>query len=384
MADVKFTALPAGTPDAADIVAFSDLAGPTSQKCTVSALIQSGLGVVPTTAGLAFLDISTPGTITFPKITATNDVVAESASVFRASIGASIAGAAIFTLAGPAGNAWLMVNALGAAAYQDASTTKTSLSLNNLTNDAQIKASDFPASSVDGEVSLFSGTTGKAQKRATGSGLALLTAGVLSAVTDNRTNWDTAFTDRNKWDGGATGLVAATGRASLSVCEHYENANTSQISVAAAGTYLTGSTITLPANGWVAGGWYVCKFELVKSTGTGAVVIVVRIGTLGTTSDAAIATFTLPAGTSVGDTGNFEVRFTIRTIGASATSVGLVNVTKNQTTTGISNTGNQVVAGSPTAGTAFNSTTATKIGVSVAGGTAWTGTCDIVHATYMQ
>jgi hypothetical protein len=28
-------------------------------------------------------------------------------------------------------------------------------------------------------------------------------------------NWNTAYTDRNKWDGGATGLVAATGRASL-------------------------------------------------------------------------------------------------------------------------------------------------------------------------
>ena len=30
-----------------------------------------------------------------------------------------------------------------------------------------------------------------------------------------RTNWSTAYTDRLKWDGGATGLVAATGRTSL-------------------------------------------------------------------------------------------------------------------------------------------------------------------------
>lgn len=29
------------------------------------------------------------------------------------------------------------------------------------------------------------------------------------------TNWDTAYTDRNKWDGGSTGLNAATGRTSL-------------------------------------------------------------------------------------------------------------------------------------------------------------------------
>jgi hypothetical protein len=31
----------------------------------------------------------------------------------------------------------------------------------------------------------------------------------------NVANWDAAYTDRNKWDGGATGLVAATGRTSL-------------------------------------------------------------------------------------------------------------------------------------------------------------------------
>ena len=37
----------------------------------------------------------------------------------------------------------------------------------------------------------------------------------ISAITDNSTNWDTAYTDRLKWDGGATGLVAATGRTSL-------------------------------------------------------------------------------------------------------------------------------------------------------------------------
>lgn len=31
----------------------------------------------------------------------------------------------------------------------------------------------------------------------------------------NITNWNTAYTDRNKWDGGATGLTASTGRTSL-------------------------------------------------------------------------------------------------------------------------------------------------------------------------
>lgn len=42
-----------------------------------------------------------------------------------------------------------------------------------------------------------------------------LAAGYSIPTTSSQTNWDTAYTDRNKWDGGATGLTAATGRASL-------------------------------------------------------------------------------------------------------------------------------------------------------------------------
>jgi hypothetical protein len=34
-------------------------------------------------------------------------------------------------------------------------------------------------------------------------------------TTTSQANWDTAYTDRLKWDGGSTGLVAATGRTSL-------------------------------------------------------------------------------------------------------------------------------------------------------------------------
>jgi hypothetical protein len=41
------------------------------------------------------------------------------------------------------------------------------------------------------------------------------TAGYAIPTTASQTNWDTAYTDRLKWDGGSTGLVAATGRTSL-------------------------------------------------------------------------------------------------------------------------------------------------------------------------
>lgn len=42
-----------------------------------------------------------------------------------------------------------------------------------------------------------------------------LQTGYSIPTTASQANWDTAYTDRLKWDGGATGLVAATGRASL-------------------------------------------------------------------------------------------------------------------------------------------------------------------------
>jgi len=49
------------------------------------------------------------------------------------------------------------------------------------------------------------------------TGVFSLTSGYFIPTTAsyNNTNWDTAYTDRNKWDGGATGLVASTGRTSL-------------------------------------------------------------------------------------------------------------------------------------------------------------------------
>lgn len=51
------------------------------------------------------------------------------------------------------------------------------------------------------------------------NGLLLGTGGAVSAVTNNSSNWDTAYTDRLKWDGGATGLTASTGRTSLGLTD---------------------------------------------------------------------------------------------------------------------------------------------------------------------
>lgn len=42
-----------------------------------------------------------------------------------------------------------------------------------------------------------------------------LTSGYSIPTTTSQTDWNSAYTDRLKWDGGSTGLVASTGRASL-------------------------------------------------------------------------------------------------------------------------------------------------------------------------
>jgi hypothetical protein len=48
------------------------------------------------------------------------------------------------------------------------------------------------------------------------AGIALSTGSTwASSITNNSSNWNTAFTDRLKWDGGSTDLVASTGRTSL-------------------------------------------------------------------------------------------------------------------------------------------------------------------------
>jgi hypothetical protein len=47
-----------------------------------------------------------------------------------------------------------------------------------------------------------------------GTGLTL-TGSQFTVDSTSYSNWNTAYTDRNKWDGGATGLTAATGRTSL-------------------------------------------------------------------------------------------------------------------------------------------------------------------------
>lgn len=67
-------------------------------------------------------------------------------------------------------------------------------------------------------------------------------------TTASQTNWDTAYTDRLKWDGGATGLVAATGRTSLGLGTAATMAGPSGAIVGTTDSQtLTNKTLTDPA-----------------------------------------------------------------------------------------------------------------------------------------
>jgi len=64
--------------------------------------------------------------------------------------------------------------------------------------------------------------------------------GIVCNTTDGSTNWNTAYDDRLKWDGGNTGLVAATGRTSLELGTMSLEANTGSTTITTLGTIATG------------------------------------------------------------------------------------------------------------------------------------------------
>ena len=84
--------------------------------------------------------------------------------------------------------------------------TKSNLGISGGSGDASTDTS----SSVDSEVALFSGTGGKTLKRATGSGLAKLTSGVLSTASAGTDYYAPSSTDVAVADGG-TGASDASG-----------------------------------------------------------------------------------------------------------------------------------------------------------------------------
>jgi hypothetical protein len=161
----------------------------------------------------------------------------------------------------------------------------------------------------------------------------------------------------------------------------------SQATFSTSDIYIAGSNVTVAAGDFKAKGQYHCLFDMTKSAGTGAIVITLRVGTAGSTSDAAIQTYTFGAGTAIADSGLFDVWATFRTVG-SGTSAVITSVCygrHNAATTGLFNNAQQfTVFGSPAPSSGFATNTATQIGLSFNGSTAFAGTGTIVQAQLLQ
>lgn len=140
-------------------------------------------------------------------------------------------------------------------------------------------------------------------------------------------------------------------------------------------TYLTGSSIAIPANSLKVGTRYHLIFNVSKTAaGTATPIITVRFGTLGTIVDTARLTFTFLAGTAAADIGTFEIFVTFRTVGSGTSAViqGTGRVQHSLSTTGLQNLPSKVLT---VTSAGFDSTVASSIiGVSVNGGTlaSWT------------
>ena len=163
----------------------------------------------------------------------------------------------------------------------------------------------------------------------------------------------------------------------------YNNSTAAQGPGFATDTYLAGSYIKFPKAPKI-GTKYYLKFDVAKTAaGTATPIIIVRVGTAGTTGDTARNTFTFLAGTAAVDVGFFEIECTFRAVGASAVLQARANVKKSAAATaGLINLGSQVLQS--TSGS-FDSTVASLgIGVSVNGGTSAAWTVQLVEAELLN
>jgi hypothetical protein len=145
-------------------------------------------------------------------------------------------------------------------------------------------------------------------------------------------------------------------------------------------TYLAGSSPPAFTAGKIqAGTFYRTKFDMVKTgAGTAVATMTLRMGTTGTTTDAAVCLFTFPsAQTAAADNAQFEIEANVRSAGAGTAAVveGVLYIIRTNNTTGfLSTAALQFMAPIRVTSSGFDSTTVTRIGVSINAGasSAWT------------
>lgn len=155
------------------------------------------------------------------------------------------------------------------------------------------------------------------------------------------------------------------------------NASVAAQAYTTAEIYLTGSALAIPSYLLQVGATFHWRIVATKTAGTAIPVFKVTIGTLGSVSDASLATFTGFAGpSSATDTVYVDIDVVIRTIGASATSEAGIRWSHFLAATGWAN----LMTGCERKdGTTFNASTAALIaGVTFNHSTAGAGNIEMV------
>lgn len=127
------------------------------------------------------------------------------ASTGRTSLGATTLGSNLFTITNPSAITFPRFNA---------DNSVSSLNANDFRSAIGAGTGNGTVTSVD--MSVPTGFSISGNPITTSGTFALAFASGYSLPTNTKqSNWDTAYSERNQWDGGSTGLVAATGRTSL-------------------------------------------------------------------------------------------------------------------------------------------------------------------------
>jgi hypothetical protein len=123
----------------------------------------------------------------------------------RTNLGATTVGSNLFTLSNPSAITFLRVNADNSVSALSASDFRTAIGAGTGNGTVTSVGLSVPTGfAVSNTPVTSSGTIALA-----------FDTGYSLPTTASQTNWDTAYTDRLKWDGGSSGLNAATGRTSL-------------------------------------------------------------------------------------------------------------------------------------------------------------------------
>jgi len=150
-----------------------------------------------TTVGGNIFTLPNPSAISFLKVNADNSMATESATTHLTSLGGTTVGRGIFTVGNPSAITFLRINADNSVSLLSNANFKLALSftpadvgLGSVTNDAQIKASDFPSSVTSGQMVTFNGTGGKSVQASTVSGMLKATSGVVAPAVLGTDYWN--------------------------------------------------------------------------------------------------------------------------------------------------------------------------------------------------